>query len=117
MILIHAHPDQHSFNHAIAHTAEKRLMADGHEVYFHDLYAEGFDPIFPKGGAGLGRRAAGEHCRARSSTGIRRRNRHRSSQLVGAAASHRCGEFLNFREGDQNVSLRSRCLSLQFGSF
>ncbi len=43
--LILAHPDPKSFNHAIAHTALETLMNSGHEVFWHDLYAEGFDPI------------------------------------------------------------------------
>ena len=45
--LILAHPDPKSFNHAIAHTAKQCLVAHGHTVRFHDLYAEGFDPLLP----------------------------------------------------------------------
>jgi putative NADPH-quinone reductase len=45
--VILAHPDSGSFNHAIARTAVTRLKANGHEVFFHDLYAEGFDPLLP----------------------------------------------------------------------
>jgi len=45
--LILAHPDPNSFNHAIARTARERLERNGHEVRFHDLYAEGFDPLLP----------------------------------------------------------------------
>lgn len=40
-----AHPNPKSFNHAIALSAEKKLNLNGHEVIFHDLYAEEFDPI------------------------------------------------------------------------
>jgi NAD(P)H dehydrogenase (quinone) len=43
--LILAHPDPKSFNHAIAHTSKEVLEEIGHQVFFHDLYAEKFDPI------------------------------------------------------------------------
>lgn len=43
--LILAHPDPNSFNHAIAQTAVETLEVCGHQVFSHDLYAEGFDPI------------------------------------------------------------------------
>jgi NAD(P)H dehydrogenase (quinone) len=42
-----AHPDAGSFNHAIARTAVEELTRNGHAVFFHDLYAERFDPILP----------------------------------------------------------------------
>jgi putative NADPH-quinone reductase len=42
-----AHPDSHSFNHAIAKTVAERLSSIGHEVSLHDLHAESFDPILP----------------------------------------------------------------------
>ena len=45
--LILAHPDLRSLNHAIAERARGALCAGGHEVVFHDLYAEGFDPVLP----------------------------------------------------------------------
>jgi len=44
-----AHPDAGSFNHAIARTAVEELTRNGHGVFFHDLYAERFDPILPAG--------------------------------------------------------------------
>jgi len=47
MSLILAHPDPRSFNHAIAQTALNALRENGHQVAFHDLYAEGFDPLLP----------------------------------------------------------------------
>jgi NAD(P)H dehydrogenase (quinone) len=52
--LILAHPSTDSFNHAIAKTAIAELERNGHGVVFHDLYAEGFDPVLcsaeiPKG--------------------------------------------------------------------
>lgn len=43
--VILAHPDKKSFNHAIAKTAVETLEQNGHEVFFHDLYEEKFDPI------------------------------------------------------------------------
>ena len=43
--LILAHPRLGSFNHAIAEMARNSLQSRGHQVSFHDLYAEGFDPI------------------------------------------------------------------------
>lgn len=43
--LILAHPDQNSFNHAIANTAKRYLQMKGHDVSFHDLYDERFDPV------------------------------------------------------------------------
>ena len=45
--VILAHPDPRSFNHAIAQTALSALRENGHQVAFHDLYAEGFDPLLP----------------------------------------------------------------------
>jgi len=45
--VILAHPSSQSFNHAIAQAAIAELKQNGHQVAFHDLYAEKFDPIFP----------------------------------------------------------------------
>jgi putative NADPH-quinone reductase len=45
--VIIGHQKQGSFCHAIASTAVETLKAAGHEVVFHDLYAENFDPILP----------------------------------------------------------------------
>ncbi len=45
--VILAHPNSQSFNHAIAQTAISELRQNGHQVSFHDLYAERFDPILP----------------------------------------------------------------------
>lgn len=47
--VILAHPDKGSFNHAIAAAAVGTLNQNGHDVYFHDLYDEKFDPILPAG--------------------------------------------------------------------
>jgi len=43
--VILAHPDTESFNAAIAGAAVEALKANGHEVVFHDLYREKFDPL------------------------------------------------------------------------
>ena len=43
--VILAHPKKGSFNHAIALTAVQQLQLTGHEVCFHDLYSEKFDPV------------------------------------------------------------------------
>ena len=43
--LIVAHPAAGSFNHAIAAAAREQLIAEGHAVAYHDLYAERFDPL------------------------------------------------------------------------
>ena len=43
--VILAHPNNQSFNHAIATAAVTTLQTSGHAVTFHDLYAEQFDPI------------------------------------------------------------------------
>ncbi len=45
--VILAHPSPKSFNHAIAAAAVETLQQNGHQVDFHDLYAEKFDPLLP----------------------------------------------------------------------
>jgi NAD(P)H dehydrogenase (quinone) len=45
--VILAHPRHGSFNHAIATTAVHALEGQGHEVWFHDLYQENFEPVLP----------------------------------------------------------------------
>ena len=45
--LILAHPDGESFNAALAQRCRQELSANGHTVFFHDLYAERFNPILP----------------------------------------------------------------------
>lgn len=47
VLVILGHPGKASFNHAIADTAVRVLKANGHQVMFHDLYEEGFDPVLP----------------------------------------------------------------------
>ena len=49
VIIILAHPNQGSFNHAIADTCKQRLNENGHNVIFHDLHKEKFDPIITSG--------------------------------------------------------------------
>jgi putative NADPH-quinone reductase len=45
--VILAHPNPKSFNHAIAHACLDELRVLGHDVRFHDLYAEKFEPRLP----------------------------------------------------------------------
>lgn len=45
ILVILGHPEEGSFNHAIADVTIQKLQENGHEVIFHDLYAEKFDPI------------------------------------------------------------------------
>lgn len=45
VLIILGHPDQKSFNHAIAETCISQIEANGHTVFFHDLYAENFSPL------------------------------------------------------------------------
>lgn len=45
--VILAHPNEASFNHAIARTVVEELAGNGHSISFHDLYAEGFPPLLP----------------------------------------------------------------------
>jgi NAD(P)H dehydrogenase (quinone) len=47
--VILGHPRRDSFNHALANVAAATVRAQGHEVRFHDLHAEGFDPVLPAG--------------------------------------------------------------------
>jgi putative NADPH-quinone reductase len=42
--VILAHPNPESFNHAIAKMAVDAIKANGHRIFFHDLYQEKFDP-------------------------------------------------------------------------
>ena len=45
--VILGHPYDGSFNAAIAQTVVQTLEEDGHAVAFHDLHAEGFNPVIP----------------------------------------------------------------------
>ncbi len=48
ILIILAHPDCGSFNHALAHGIRKALASQDHRVVIHDLYAEHFEPLLPK---------------------------------------------------------------------
>ena len=47
ILVILAHPDPSSFNHAIAAEIRSILEKQEHTIWFHDLYKEKFDPILP----------------------------------------------------------------------
>lgn len=47
-MLLLAHPDERSLNHAVAETAAEAVRAAGVELFFHDLYAEGFEAVLSK---------------------------------------------------------------------
>jgi putative NADPH-quinone reductase len=46
-LMILGHPKPRSFNHGLAEAVREELRQNGHQVWFHDLYAEGFDPVMP----------------------------------------------------------------------
>lgn len=50
--VILSNPNPHSLSHAMAQVAQRTLAARGYEVAFHDLDAEGFDPVQPVGESG-----------------------------------------------------------------
>jgi NAD(P)H dehydrogenase (quinone) len=45
--VIVGHPRPGSFNCSLARLCVHVLRRNGHKVYFHDLYREGFDPLLP----------------------------------------------------------------------
>ncbi len=45
VLVVLAHPQKGSFNHAIAETVISTLNQQGHKIIDHDLYAENFNPI------------------------------------------------------------------------
>jgi putative NADPH-quinone reductase len=47
ILIVLAHPDPGSFNHALAAATAQAAERQGHAVTLHDLYAERFDPILP----------------------------------------------------------------------
>jgi len=47
IFVVLAHPEKGSFNHAIAEAAVCACESNGHDVHFHDLYAEDFPPNLP----------------------------------------------------------------------
>nr|WP_280954513.1 NAD(P)H-dependent oxidoreductase [Rhizobium album] len=44
LLLVFAHPLEHSFAAVVARTAKETLEAGGHSVDMLELYREGFDP-------------------------------------------------------------------------
>ncbi|MBF0554038.1 MAG: NAD(P)H-dependent oxidoreductase [Nitrospirae bacterium] len=44
-LIVYAHPNPKSFNHAIMETLAGELKAAGHEVRVRDLYEQNFDPV------------------------------------------------------------------------
>ncbi len=48
VLVVIGHQAKGSFCHAIAETAIQTLKSAGHEVVYHDLYDEQFDPILPQ---------------------------------------------------------------------
>ncbi|HEY5478053.1 MAG TPA: NAD(P)H-dependent oxidoreductase [Gaiellaceae bacterium] len=44
ILVLLGHPQPGSFNHSLAETVVATLERGGHDVVFHDLHAEGFDP-------------------------------------------------------------------------
>jgi NAD(P)H dehydrogenase (quinone) len=66
IFVVIGHQKQGSFCHAIAATAVEELKKAGHEVVYHDLYAEKFDPILPHAEYPRGEildPLAAQHCR------------------------------------------------------
>ncbi|MDX8480413.1 NAD(P)H-dependent oxidoreductase [Mesorhizobium sp. VK24D] len=45
IFIVHAHPEEQSFNGAMTRTAQAALAAAGHEVVISDLYRMGFNPV------------------------------------------------------------------------
>lgn len=45
IFIVHAHPEQNSFNGALTRAAQDALSAAGHEVVISDLYAMSFNPV------------------------------------------------------------------------
>ena len=45
ILVVLAHPSERSFNYAIAQATVNTLTRLGHEVVFHDLYLEEFNPV------------------------------------------------------------------------
>ncbi|MEI7595947.1 MAG: NAD(P)H-dependent oxidoreductase [Bacteroidota bacterium] len=45
VLIIIGHPNENSFNHAIANTCKTHIKNNGHQVFYHDLYKEQFNPV------------------------------------------------------------------------
>jgi NAD(P)H dehydrogenase (quinone) len=66
VLVVLGHPRSGSLNHAIADTAVEALRAGGHDVTFHDLYQERFDPVLPAAEIPAGAElppVVAQHCR------------------------------------------------------
>ena len=50
VMVLHAHPVEESFNHALYNAVIETLKANGHQVDPVDLYAEGFNPVMSRDG-------------------------------------------------------------------
>lgn len=50
VMVLHAHPVEESFNHALYTTVLEALAAGGHQADPVDLYAEGFQPVMSREG-------------------------------------------------------------------
>jgi len=48
VVIGHQNTNKDSFCHAIASTAVEELKSAGHDVVYHDLYDEAFDPVMPQ---------------------------------------------------------------------
>ncbi len=57
ILVVYAHPNTASFNHALSHVVLEEAKAKGHDVKLLDLYQEDFSPVLT--GEDLGRIAAG----------------------------------------------------------
>lgn len=49
ILIVTAHPEPSSFNHALTRSAAAALRGAGHAVVVSDLYGEGFDPLAGRG--------------------------------------------------------------------
>ena len=47
ILIILAHPNPSSLNHAVAKEIRDTLKDAGHAIWYHDLYDESFDPLLP----------------------------------------------------------------------
>ncbi len=45
VLIVYAHPNPDSFNHAMLEACQRGLLSSGHEVRVKDLHAENFDPV------------------------------------------------------------------------
>ena len=85
ILVILGHPDPNSFNQALARTAREELERLGGRVVFHDLAAEGFDPVLPVDEIPTDAVLPPDIARPLRGTGGCGRSGDYSSQLVGHA--------------------------------